>query len=163
MSKGTADFRVFLQRNPGHPALARVRGWINVCGIVAGCHIADWNTATWARRLKYAAICRLLGTDYQLLRELRTDHPWWQEPLSIPPAWQLFNFTAIPLGAHIQTSLIGRYLAIAPGGPNDGMVLCRESLLEEGPCYPVWGCDHFFRGPQVIPLLYRFFAYLRRQ
>jgi hypothetical protein len=163
VSKGTADFRLFLQRHPDHPALARVRGWINVCGIVGGCHIADWDTATPLRRVKYALICRLLGTSYRMMRELRTDHAYWRKPIVHPPAWKRFNFIAVPLGAHIQTSLIGRYLAIAPRGPNDGMILCREAILEGGPTYPVWGCDHFFRGPQVIPLLYRFFGYLRRQ
>jgi hypothetical protein len=163
VSKGTADVRLFLQRHARHPALARIRGWVNACGIVGGCQIADHDTATPWRRLKYRAICRLFGNGFDLMRELRTDHPFWREPLDLPAAWQVFNFAAVPLGAHIQTSLIGRYLAISAQGPNDGMVLCREAMLPAGPCYPVWGCDHFFRGPQVVPLLYRFFGFLRRR
>ena len=70
---------------------------------------------------------------------------------------------ALPLGCHIQTSLVARYSAISRLGPNDGMVNCRESVIEPGLIYPVWGCDHFFRGPQVVPLLYQFFSWLRRQ
>lgn len=163
VSKGTADFRVFLQQHPQHPALQRMRGWVNTCGIAGGCEIADYDTATLWRRLKYALICRLFGNGPELLRELRTDHPYWQTPIQLPAAVKVFNFCAVPLGAHIQTSLIGRYQAISHLGPNDGMVLCRNSILEQGPCYPVWGCDHFFRSPLVAPLLYRFFGYLRRQ
>lgn len=163
VSKGTADFRVFLQRHEGHPAIANIRGWINACGLVRGCQIADFDTATAWRRLRYRAICRLFGAGFDLMRELRTDHPYWREPLRLPAAMKVFNFAAIPLGAHIQTSLIGRYQAISPQGPNDGMVLCRDAFIDSAPCYPVWGCDHFFRGPQVGPLLYRFFTFLRKQ
>lgn len=163
VSKGSADFRAFLQLYPDAASISRIRGWINVCGIARGCQISDYNTATRWRRLKYRAICRLLGTGYGLMRELRTDHPYWTRPLVLPPHMKIFNFSAIPLGGHIQKAMIGRYLAISRLGPNDGMVLCRDSMLDQGPIYPVWGCDHFFRSPQVIPLLYRFFSYLRHQ
>ncbi len=163
VSKGSADFRAFLQLYQDSPAIARVRGWINVCGVSGGAQIADYDTATRWRAFKYAAICRLFGTRYALMREMRTDHPYWQQPLVLPPHMKLFNFAAIPLGSHIQKSLIGRYRALSPLGPNDGMMLCRDAILDQGPAYPVWGADHFFRSPQVISLLYRFFGYLRRQ
>lgn len=163
VSKGSADFRAFLQLYPDSPAIARVRGWINVCGVSGGAQIADYDTATRWRALKYRAICRLLGTRYELMREMRTDHRYWRQPLVLPPHMKLFSFAAIPLGSHIQKSLIGRYTALSPLGPNDGMMLCRDAILDHGPAYPVWGSDHFFRSPQVISLLYRFFSYLRRQ
>lgn len=162
VSKGSADFRAFLQLYPDSPAIARIRGWINVCGLTAGAQIADYDTATGWRRLKYRAICRLFGARYELMRELRTDHPYWRAPLVLPPHMKMFSFAAIPLGAHIQKSLIGRYQAIGALGPNDGMMLCRDAIPVHGPAYPVWGADHFFRSPQVIGLLYRFFGYLRR-
>jgi hypothetical protein len=163
VSKGSADFRVFLQRNPEAPSIQRLRGWINVCGLAHGCQIADYNTATYMRSLKYRAICQLYGVGFDLMRELRTDHPYWAEELALPSHMKLFSFSAIPLGGHLQKSIIGRFLAISHLGPNDGMLLCRDSILDQGPAYPVWGADHFFRGPQVIPLLYRFFSYLKRQ
>ncbi len=167
VSKGSADFRAFLQGHGNTAAAtcvtARIKGWINVCGLPGGAQIADYDTATAWRRLKYRAICRLLGTHYTLLRELRTDSALWATPLVLPPHFQVLNFCAIPLGAHIQTSLIGRYRALSSQGPNDGMVCCRDSILEPGLIYPVLGCDHFFRGPQINALLYRFFAWLRLQ
>lgn len=163
VSKGSADFRAFLQLYPDSPAIARVRGWINVCGVSGGAQIADYNSATRWRAFKYGAICRLLGTRYELIREMRTDHRYWQQALALPQHMKLFNFAAIPLGSHIQKSLIGRYRALSTLGPNDGMILCRDAILDHGPAYPVWGADHFFRSPQVISLLYRFFGYLRRQ
>lgn len=163
VSKGSAEFRVFLQRHPGAPALARIAGWINACGLPAGCQIADHNLATPLRALTYRAICRLFGSSIELLRELSTGHPFWRGELVLPAHMRAISFVAVPLGCHIQTSLVGRYSAISPSGPNDGMVGCRDSVIEAGLIYPVWGCDHFFRGPQVVPLLYRFFSWLRLQ
>ncbi|MEN3296950.1 MAG: hypothetical protein V7642_6203 [Burkholderiales bacterium] len=161
VSKGSADFRLFLQRYPDSPAIRRLRGWINVCGLPFGCHITDANKRTPWNRLKYRLICRLFGVSYKLMRELGTDYAAWQAPLTLPAHMQAFNFSAIPLGSHIQTSLIGRYKAIRHLGPNDGMVACRDSIIDSAPTYPVWGCDHFFRSPQVVPILYRFFSFLR--
>ena len=163
VSKGSADFRLFLQRHPQSPAIARIAGWINACGLPAGCQIADYNIATPMRRLSYRFICRMLGSSIELLRELSTAHAFWQSPLVLPAGMRAINFVAVPLGCHIQTSLVGRYSAISASGPNDGMVSCRDSVIDAGVIYPVWGCDHFFRGPQVVQLLYRFFSWLRLQ
>jgi hypothetical protein len=163
VSKGSAEFRVFMQRHPHAPALARIAGWINACGLPAGCQIADRHLATPLRRLTYRLICRLFGSSIELVRELSTSHRFWQSPLVVPGGMRVINFAAIPLGCHIQTSLVGRYSAISAQGPNDGMVSCRDSIVDGGVIYPVWGCDHFFRGPQVVPLLYRFFSWLRLQ
>jgi hypothetical protein len=162
VSKGSADFRAFLQSYPDCPAIARMRGWINVSGLANGCAISDYNVGTAWRTLKYRAICRLFGVSFELMSELCTAHPYWAGPLAIPAHMQLYTFLAIPLPCHIQRALIGRYLAISALGPNDGMVLCRDAILDAGAVYPVWGCDHFFRGPQVVPVLYKLFGYLRR-
>lgn len=162
-SKGGADFRAYLQSYPEAAAIKRISGWINICGLVEGCDIADFDIATPARRLKFQAICRAFGTRFDLLRELSTTHDYWREPLCLPPQMQVFNLSAIPLPSHIQKSLINRYRAIGDRGPNDGMVACRRTVIDAGMTIPFLGYDHFFRGPQIAPMLYRFFAYLRQQ
>lgn len=162
-SKGGADFRAYLQNYVDAAAIARIAGWINICGLVEGCDIADFDIATPARRLKFQAICRAFGTRFDLLRELATTHDYWRHPLRLPPHMQVFNLTAIPLPSHIQKSLINRYRAISDRGPNDGMVACRRTVIDAGLTIPFLGYDHFFRGPHIAPTLYRFFAYLRRQ
>jgi hypothetical protein len=163
VSKGSAEFRVFMQRHPQSPAIPRIAGWINACGLPAGCQIADHNLATPLRTLTYRFICRMFGTSIDMLRELSTSHALWRSALVLPPGMRAVSFVAVPLGCHIQTSLVGRYAAIRASGPNDGMVSCRDSVIDGGVIYPVWGCDHFFRGPQVVQLLYRFFSWLRLQ
>jgi hypothetical protein len=162
VSKGSADFRAFLQMFPDCPAIARIRGWINVSGLANGCAISDYNIGSPWRALKYRMICRLFGVSFELMHELTTRHPYWARSPEIPAHMRLFTFLAIPLPCHIQRALMGRYLAISALGPNDGMVLCRDAILGAGPVFPVWGCDHFFRGPQVVTVLYKLFGYLRR-
>ena len=131
-------------------------------GLANGCAISDYNIGSWWRAFKYRVICRLFGVSFELMHELTTRHPYWAEPPQLPAHMRLFTFLAIPLPCHIQRALMGRYLAISPLGPNDGMVLCRDAILDAGPVFPVWGCDHFFRGPQVVTVLYKLFGYLRR-
>lgn len=162
-SKGASDFRAYLQNYAGAPAIDRIAGWINVCGLVEGCDIADYDIATPARRLKFQAICRTFGARFDLLRELSTTHDYWREPLRLPPHMKVFNLSAIPLPSHIHKVLINRYRAISDRGPNDGMVACRRTVIDTGLTIPFLGYDHFFRGPNIAPMLYRFFAYLGRQ
>jgi hypothetical protein len=161
VSKGSADFRAFLHRYPESPAIPRLRGWVNVCGLANGCQISAHNIATPLRELKYRAVCALFRVSFELMRELSPSHPLWREPLRLPAGARLFNFMAIPLPCHVQKSVMGRYRAISALGPNDGMVVCRDSILEPGPVYPVWGSDHFFRVPQVPAILYKLFRFLR--
>lgn len=162
-SKGASDFRAYLQNYAGAPAIDRIAGWINVCGLIEGCDIADYDIATPARRLKFQAICHAFGARFDLLRELSTAHDYWREPLRLPPHVKVFNLSAIPLPSHIHKALIARYRAISDRGPNDGMVACRRTVIDDGLTIPFLGYDHFFRGPNIAPMLYRFFAYLRRQ
>jgi len=163
VSKGSAEFRRFLQSHPDSSVIPRIAGWINACGLPAGCQIADHNLATPLRALTYRVISRMFGVSIDMLRELSTSHAFWQSKLVLPGHMRAISFVAIPLGCHIQTSLVGRYSAINSTGPNDGMVSCRDSVIDSGVIYPVWGCDHFFRGPQVVLLLYRFFSWLKLQ
>jgi hypothetical protein len=45
-------------------------------------------------------------------------------------------------------------------GPNDGLTLLRDAILEPGTIYPVWGADHYFRLPAIATLLRRLVGHL---
>jgi hypothetical protein len=83
--------------------------------------------------------------------------------LSLPPSLRVVNLIGVPLHSHVQQrSLFKRYAAMQALGPNDGMALLPDLLVEAGQTYPLWGADHYFRTPQVSPLLYKLFRYVRR-
>jgi hypothetical protein len=74
----------------------------------------------------------------------------------------VINLIGVPLHAHVQQrSLFKRYGWMQALGPNDGMALLPDLLVEPGDTYPLWGADHYFRTPQVSPLFYRVFRTVR--
>ena len=160
LSKGGGEVRVALQR---HTAgwVDRVRGWINVSGIVRGSHFIDYMLGTPSGRLRARAFCLALGSSYSSVTELQTTHAFWQQPFVPASHMTVINLVGVPLGCHVQKALVGRHRRLGALGPNDGFVLLPNTLIHPGPIYPIWGSDHLFRSPQVSPLLYRLFNLLR--
>ena len=161
LSKGGGEVRLALQQHAGNEALRRVRGWINVSGIVRGSHFIDYMLATPSRRLRARAFCLALGTSYAGAKELQTSHTYWQTPFKPSEQMTVINLVGVPLGCHVQKGLAGRYRRLGTLGPNDGFVLLPETLIHPGLIYPIWGSDHLFRSPQVSPLLYKLFNLLQ--
>ncbi len=161
LSRGTGEVRLFFDRYRGDPLLARIRGWVNVCGLVSGTPIHDLRANSAWKRLKYRALVALLGGRFRDFLEFETAHPHWQRAIAVPGHVTVVNVVAIPLPCHMQTHLIGRYRSLAALGPNDGMIACRTAVLPGGVTYPLWGSDHFFRGADVSTFLYRLFRWVR--
>jgi hypothetical protein len=162
LSKGGGEIRVALQRD-GAGWIDRVRGWINVSGIVQGSHFVDYMLSTRSGRLRARGFCLALGTSFSAVTELRTTHGFWEKPFVPAPHMTVINLVGVPLGCHVQKALVGRYRRLGVLGPNDGFVLLPTALIHPGPIYPIWGSDHLFRSPQVSPLLYRLFNLLRER
>lgn len=156
LSKGGGEVRLALQAHVDHPALAKVRGWINVCGLVKGSPLFD------RYRLRMWIICRLLGADRRNLTELRASYPPWQMPCHLPPDLQVINVLGVPLQAHIHhRNMLWRYTHLGRLGPNDGLALLPDLVMQPGLIYPVWGADHFLQTPQAAPLFQKIFNYAR--
>jgi hypothetical protein len=82
----------------------------------------------------------------------------------LPPGLRVVNLIGVPLHSHVQQrSLFKRYGWMQEMGPNDGISLLSDLVVEPGLIYPLWGADHYFRTPQVSPLLYRLFRLIRRE
>jgi len=161
LSKGGAEVRLALQTHAGHPVLRKIRGWINVSGLVRGTHYIDSMLSSATGRLRVRALCLALGMSYEGVKELQTTHGYWREALELPAGMTVINLVGVPLLCHIQEGLVARYRRLSRFGPNDGFVLLPESIIFPGLIYPIWGSDHLFRSPQVSPLLYRVFRYVR--
>lgn len=163
LSVGGGEVRIMLDEHAGAPQLARLRGWVNVCGLVRGIPLATRVLRNPLRRLHTMTVCKAIGLDFALVRELDPDHAYWQGAMALPPTLRVVNLIGVPLHSHVQQrSLFKRYSWMQKLGPNDGMALLTDLLVEPGLIYPLWGADHYFRTPQVSPLLYKLFRYLRR-
>lgn len=164
LSVGGGEVRMMFADRAGAPQLARLAGWINICGLVRGIPLATQLLRNPLRRLHTQTVCKVIGLDFALVRELDPAHHVWQAELTLPPALRVINLIGVPLHSHVQQrSLFKRYGWMQQWGPNDGLALLPDLLVEPGLIYPLWGADHYFRTPQVSPLLYRLFRYVRRE
>jgi len=159
LSKGSSDARHCLQN---YPFNNRIEGWINVAGIYRGSPLADRKLSTPLRRAASRMLCALAGVDYRALCEMRTTHPFWQQD-DWPSALEMIHVVPVPLAAHVQGALRTRHRQLSCHGPNDGFIPVTDVLDMPGHIYPVWGCDHFLRTPQLSPLLYQLFNYIARK
>jgi hypothetical protein len=156
LSKGSSDTRHYLQN---HPLNDRIKGWINVAGIFKGAPLADLKLSTPLRRAANRLLCTLFGIDYEALCEMKTTHPFWQQNVW-PSQLEMIHIVPVPLGSHIQGKLRSRYRRLLAKGPNDGFVPITDVMSLPGHIYPIWGCDHFLRTPELSPLLYQLFNYI---
>lgn len=162
LSKGGADVRVALE---DLPELARkIRVWFNICGLVRGTPVSDslMGTRWWQRGLLkgYLAYTR---ADRGLVGELAsTPGSLLGREVNLPASLRIINVVAFPLCEHLSGNSRGRHERLARFGPNDGSTLLRDSMLEPGDIYPLWGADHFMRTPEVPVLMHRLLTYTER-
>ncbi|MBM3459395.1 MAG: hypothetical protein FJX77_12800 [Armatimonadetes bacterium] len=157
-SKGGADARIAL-RDPA--ARARVRLWIQVCGLVRGTWLADRIMDRPWLRIPVGLNFLLRGWKLEALEELRS------RPGSLlsgspdgPEGVETIHVIGCPLRCHVGQEARLRHARLARFGPNDGTALLRDQILEPGWVYPVWGADHYFHVPQLAPLIYQLFTWL---
>jgi hypothetical protein len=164
LSVGGSEVRLMFAQHADAPQLQWIVGWINICGLIRGIPLATQLLRNPLRRLSTQTVCKVIGLDFALVRELDPAHEFWQGSLTLPPKLRVVNLIGVPLHSHVQQrSLFKRYGWMQEMGPNDGMSLLSDLIVESGLIYPLWGADHYFRTPQVSPLLYRLFRHLRRE
>jgi hypothetical protein len=162
LSVGGGEVRIMFAEHAGSEQLQRLTGWINICGLVKGIPLASQLLRNPLRRLHTQTVCKVIGLDFGLVCELDPAHAFWQGAMSLPVQLPVVNLLGVPLHSHVQQrSLFKRYEWMQEMGPNDGMSLLSDLMVEPGLTYPLWGADHYFRTPQVSPLLYRLFRYVR--
>ena len=162
LSKGSADVRLAFESMPAPPV--GLRAWINVSGLLRGTPAIDRLMARWWRRWLLQMIIARAGGSAKLASEFitaatsRLNHP-----AVAPPGLLVINLPGFPLTSHLGTTFGRlRHRHMAAFGPNDGLGLFRDAIIEPGLTYPVWGADHYFRVPQVRNVLIRVITYLIR-
>jgi hypothetical protein len=153
LSKGGADVRVALEQSP--QAARKVAVWLNICGLVRGTPISQalLGTRWWQRGLLrgYLAYTR---ADVGLIGELsNAPQSLLGRATRLPAGLKVIHVVAFPLACHLSGNSKARHARMAHLGPNDGSMLLRESILEPGLVYPVWGADHFMRSAGVQTVL----------
>jgi hypothetical protein len=159
LSKGAADVRVALESMPPPPGL---RAWVIVSGLLHGTPAIDHLMRRWWRRWGLRLLMARYHAPVELVHEFSAAGP---SPLNVracaPPGLLVINLFGCPQSAHLGTRFgRRRHRELAHLGPNDGLTLLRDAIVEPGLAYPLWGADHYFRTADVPRVLERLMAFL---
>lgn len=159
LSKGAADVRVALQSMPPPSGL---RAWVIVSGLLRGTPAIDLLMRRWWRRWGLRLLMARYRAPFELVQEFSAEGP---SPLNAralaPPGLLVINLFGCPQSAHLATPFgRRRHRQLAHLGPNDGLTLLRDAIVEPGLAYPLWGADHYFRTADVPRVLERLIAFL---
>ena len=159
LSKGAADVRVALESTPPPPGL---RAWVIVSGLLQGTPVIDHLMRRWWRRWGLRLLMARYHAPFELVQEFSAEGPSpLNTPVLAPPGLLVINLFGCPQSAHLGTPFgRRRHRDLAHLGPNDGLTLLRDAIVEPGLAYPLWGADHYFRTPDVPRVLERLIAFL---
>jgi len=130
-------------------ALGHVQAWISIGGLLRGSPYADrwlrW-PKSWLAHLAF----RFEGLRPNVIHNLST--PVRRAAfarLSFPPHILMLQYVGVPLSGHIDSYVSGRYRALQPLGPNDGLTLLADELVPGGLVVTDVGLDHYYRHPEI--------------
>ena len=152
LSKGCADLRLAFEEMPVPRGL---RAWVLVSGLLRPTPAIDRLQSRWWSRLGLSMLLKRQGGSTELPREFASGvgSPL-ERPASAPAGLPVINLIGCPLSHHLGTPFGRlRHRQMSALGPNDGLTLLRDAMLEPGSAYPVWGADHYFRVPEAATLL----------
>jgi hypothetical protein len=163
LSKGSADVRLAFETMDSLPA--GLTAWVNVSGLVHGTPAVDRLTSRWWSRWALRALLARNGAPFELTREFAaTSGSALNRPARAPRGLLTINLIGCPLSCHLGTRFGRiRHRQMAPLGPNDGLTLLRDAIIEPGLVYPVLGADHYFQTADVPRVIARLIAFLEAQ
>ena len=129
-----------------HP---RLRGWINICGVLNGSPVID-EFGRWPKSLLPRLLALFEGWTYADLQSMgRARSGLRMASFSAPPQLTILNYIGVPF--RDQVSATGRLMfrLIDHLGPNDGLTLISDAMA---PGYTILalGSDHFIaEDPQI--------------
>jgi hypothetical protein len=163
LSKGTADVRLAFESMPSLPRA--LTAWVNVSGLAHGTPAIDTLTSRWWSRWALRALLARHHAPFELMQEFAANgQSALNAPARAPHGLLTINLIACPLSRHLSTRFGRiRHRQMASFGPNDGLTLLRDAIVEPGLVYPVLGADHYFRSADVPRIIARLLAFLDSQ
>lgn len=130
----------------------RVRGWINLGGIMRGSRMIDWFNSSW--RYPFFRIglwfTRWNATSLISMSTARARDRLKRSALA--PHLVVLNFLGLSLSGSITDSEFSQYGFMRDWGPNDGFSLLPEMILPDTLTVIAPECDHFFGEDPFIHL-----------
>src|SRR4029078_11294894 len=71
------------------------------------------------------------------------------DSLRLPLGLLTVQYVGAPLSGHLSKRSRHRYELVRSQGPNDGLTLLSDELIEGGVVVTAVGLDHYFRDPEI--------------
>jgi hypothetical protein len=126
-----------------------VKAWISIGGLLRGSPEAD-EVLTWPKSWLASIVFFFEGIPMQTVKSLHTDKR--REvfvQLEFPEQIVLLQYVGVPLSGQIEEDVQGRYRGLRKLGPNDGLTLLADELIEGGIVVTDIGLDHYYADPEI--------------
>ena len=166
-SKGGPEVALALGERIPPETSRRVKAWISVGGLLRGSPYAD-RYLGWPRRWLAAIALAWEGLPAGIVSDMSTvvRSPVFDR-LTIPAHILTLQYVGAPLSGQVPPWTLGRYTALSPHGPNDGLTLLSDELVAGGIAVSDLGLDHYYQDPAIdlktIALTYVVLDELRRR
>jgi hypothetical protein len=148
-SKGGPEVALAIGQLMTPDQLRAVKAWISIGGLLRGSPEADqaltWPTS-WLARIAFF----FHGIPIETVKSLHTEKR--REvfaQLDFPQQILLLQYVGVPLSGQIAEHVQGRYKGLRKLGPNDGLTLLADELIEGGIVITDIGLDHFYADPEI--------------
>lgn len=159
ISRGARDVLHYFSQYQTKPK--NIMGWLNIGGLINGTPLSDHMLSTALKRFKTNLICQACDVDFSAIYDLKTQKRSQIHQIPFIRQLKLIHMVGFPLRSHVPPYLSSRYLKLAREAPNDAMLYLTDYIDCPGDIYPLWGCDHFFRLPNLSILIYQLMSYLQ--
>ena len=148
-SKGGPEVALALGRLLTESESTHVKAWISVGGFLRGSPNAD-RLLRWPRRAFVPVMRAISGRSRGIVRNLGTEVRGKAfDSLNLPPHLFSLQYVGAPLSGQVGDDSRRRYERLRELGPNDGLTLLADELIEGGAVITDVGLDHYFRDPLI--------------
>jgi hypothetical protein len=148
-SKGGPEVALALGEGVSQETSSRVKAWISVGGLLRGSPYAD-RFLSWPRRWLAGIALAFQGLPSSVIADLSTAvRGAVLARLHMPAHILTLQYVGAPLSGQVARSTRGRYNALRSRGPNDGLTLLSDELVEGGIVITDVGLDHYYRDPAI--------------
>ncbi len=153
--RGSAEFRLLLQKRREAPHFRKVRGWLNINGAFYGSKLVDLILAHPIQKHLSQLSSRWRGDSPAAYGELSSSFSAWRERPYIHEQMMVVSAVGLPGRDSLPRVLRANYDRLAAYGPNDGMGLSMDAIARPGLIYPVAGMSHGAEEFVFKPVLQR--------
>jgi len=129
--------------------LRPVAAWISVGGLLGGTVLAD-QAEQWPMSWLAKPAFLFKGIDTRAIPGITTVASRRRmTDLRFPKSFLVLDYVGAPLSGQIAADVKGRWKTLARFGPNDGLTLLADEVLNGGRVVFEIGQDHYYRDPEI--------------